>query len=75
MPTTIIHHPQERHTDARLKPEFSDADFKDSPPFLFGESFGNLAKERLDAATTLTYVDRGADVYFLLFESIELDRK
>ena len=37
----------------RLKPLFTDADFKEAPPLLFGESFGSLAKERLDAATAL----------------------
>ena len=51
----------------RLKPLFSDADFKDLPPSLLGESFGNLAKEQLNAATALkktTYVDRGKNRYF-----------
>ena len=27
----------------RLKPLFTDADFKEAPPLLFGESFGSLA--------------------------------
>ena len=29
----------------RLKPLFTDADFKEAPPLLFGENFGALAKE------------------------------
>jgi len=47
----------------RLKPLFTDADFKEASPLLFGESFGTLAKERLDAATALkktTFTGRGA---------------
>ena len=46
----------------RLKQLFSDGDFKEAAPFLFGESFGTVAKGRLDAATAIkktTYTDRG----------------
>ena len=49
--------------DAQLKPLFTDADFKEASLLLFRESFGTLAKERLDAATALkktTFTGRGA---------------
>ena len=48
----------------QLKPLFSDADFKDAAPFLFGENFGTVAKERMDVSTALkktTYTDRGGN--------------
>ena len=38
----------------QLKQLVKDADFKEAPPFLFGENFGTLAKERLEAAAALT---------------------
>ena len=37
----------------KLKQLASDADFKDSALYLFGENFGTLAKERLEAAEAL----------------------
>jgi len=37
----------------KLKWLFSYKDFKDAAPFLFGEKFGALAKERLEAAEVL----------------------
>ena len=40
--------------NSRLKGLVRDSDFKDAAPMLFGEHFGNLAKERLDAAAALT---------------------
>ena len=38
----------------QLKQLVEDVDFKEAPPFLFGENFGTLAKERLEAAAALT---------------------
>ena len=46
----------------KLKQLVSDADFKDSALYLFGENFGTLAKERLEAAEALkkeTSSDKG----------------
>ena len=37
----------------KLKQLFPDGDFKDAAPYLFGENFGALAKERLEAADAL----------------------
>ena len=37
----------------KLKQLFSDADFKDASPYLFGENFGTSAMERLEAAEVL----------------------
>ena len=37
----------------KLKHLFSHKDFKDAAPFLFGEKFGTLAKDRLEAAEVL----------------------
>ena len=37
----------------KLKQLFSHKDFKDVAPFLFGEKFGALAKDRLEAAEAL----------------------
>jgi len=37
----------------KLKQLFSGTDFKDAPPFLFGENFGVLAKECLEASEAL----------------------
>ena len=37
----------------RLKQLFPDIDFKDAAPYLFGENFGALSKERLEAAEAL----------------------
>ena len=31
-----------------------DVDFKKAPPFLFGENFGTLARERIEAVAALT---------------------
>ena len=47
----------------RLKPLFNDADFKDSAPYLFGDNFDSLAKQRLGMVTALkktAYIDRGS---------------
>ena len=38
----------------QLKQLVEDVDFKEAPPFLFGENFGTLAKERTEAAAALT---------------------
>ena len=38
----------------QLKQLVEDVDFKDAPPLLFGENFGTLAKERIEAAAALT---------------------
>ena len=38
----------------QLKQLVEDVDFKEAPPFLFGENFGTLAKERIEAAAALT---------------------
>ena len=46
----------------KLKQLVSDADFKDSAPYLFGENFGTLVKERLEAAEAVkkaTSSDKG----------------
>ena len=40
--------------NTRLKDLVRDPDFKDAAPMLFGEGFGTLAKERLEAATALS---------------------
>ena len=37
----------------KLKQLFPDGDFKDAAPYLFGENFGTMAKERLEAAEAL----------------------
>jgi len=47
----------------KLRQLFSGTDFKDAPPFLFGENFGMLAKERLEASEALrkfVSFDKGA---------------
>ena len=38
----------------QLKQLVEDVYFKEAPPFLFGENFGTLAKERIKAAAALT---------------------
>ena len=38
----------------QLKQLVEDVDFKEAPPFLFGENFGTLAKERIETAAALT---------------------
>ena len=46
----------------QLKQQFKDKDFKKAPPYLFGENFGLLARECLEAAAALkkeTYSDKG----------------
>jgi len=46
----------------KLKQLFKEEDFKNAAPFLFGESFGPLAKERLEAAAALkraTFTEKG----------------
>ena len=52
------HSMDRRHTlmmqlNPKLKQLFSHKDFKDAAPFLFGEKFGALAKDRLEAAEVL----------------------
>ena len=37
----------------KLKQLFPDSDFKDAAPYLFGENFGTMAKEHLEAAEAL----------------------
>ena len=37
----------------KLKQLFPDGDFRDAAPYLFGENFGRIAKERLEAAEAL----------------------
>ena len=37
----------------QLKCLINDDDFKDAPPYLFGESFASVAKEHLEAAAVL----------------------
>jgi len=38
----------------KLKGLMRDNDFKDAAPLLFGDNFGALAKERLEAAAALS---------------------
>ena len=37
-----------------MKQLVEDINFKEAPPFLIGENFGTLAKERIEAAAALT---------------------
>ena len=53
---TNYHHSMARRQALllQLNPKLvSDANFKDSAPYLFGENFGTLAKEYLEAAEAL----------------------
>ena len=40
----------------QLKQLLGDNDYKDAPPMLFGENFGSLARERIEAAAALTKI-------------------
>lgn len=42
-----------QHLNPQLKSLVQDADFTDAPPYLFGANFGELAKERLEAAALI----------------------
>ena len=41
-----------------LKELLRDKDFEESAPMLFGENFGSLAKERLEAAAETLSMDK-----------------
>ena len=53
------HHSTERrkallqHLNPLLKQLVEESDFKETPPMLFGEKFGVLAKQRIEAAAVL----------------------
>ena len=53
------HHSTERrkallqHLNPLLKQLVEESDFKEAPPMLFGENFGVLAKQRIEAAAAL----------------------
>ena len=42
-----------QHLNPQLKSLVQDADFTEAPPYLFGANFGELAKERLEAAALI----------------------
>ena len=42
-----------QHLNPQLKSLVQDADFTEAPPYLFGSNFGELAKERLEAAALI----------------------
>lgn len=42
-----------QHLNPQLKSLVQDADFTEAPPYLFGAKFGELAKERLEAAALI----------------------
>ena len=42
-----------QHLNPQLKSLVQDADFTEAPPYLFGTNFGELAKERLEAAALI----------------------
>ena len=42
-----------QYLNPQLKSLVQDADFADAPPYLFGAKFGELAKERLEAAALI----------------------
>ena len=42
-----------QHLNPKLKSLVQDADFAKAPPYLFGTNFGELAKERLEAAALI----------------------
>lgn len=42
-----------QHINLQLKSLVQDADFAEAPPYLFGTNFGELAKERLEAAALI----------------------
>jgi len=43
----------QQQLNPKLKSLIKDEDFRDAPPFLFGERFASVAKERLDTAPVL----------------------
>ena len=53
------HHSSERrkillqHLNPQLKQLVEESDFKEAPPMLFGENFGSVAKQRIEAAAAL----------------------
>ena len=55
----LQHHAVQHHQailqqlNPQLKSLIKDEDFADAPPYLFGERFASLAKERLEAALVL----------------------
>ena len=42
-----------QHLNPQLKSMVQDADFAEAPPYLFGTNFGELTKERLEAAALI----------------------
>ena len=42
-----------QHLNPQLKSLVQDTDFADAPPYLFGPKFGELAKERSEAAALI----------------------
>ena len=53
--------------NSKLKQLFPDGDFKNAAPYLFGENFGTLAKEHLEAAEALKktlILDRGQKGFY-----------
>jgi len=42
-----------QHCNPQSKKLMKDQDFKDSQPYLFGEDFGQTAKEKLESAAAL----------------------
>ena len=42
-----------QHLNPLLKQLIEESDFKDTPPMFFGENFGVLAKQRIEAAAAL----------------------
>ena len=51
----VVHRRQAilQQLNPQLKPPVKDEDFVDAPPYLFGEKFASMAKERLEAAAVL----------------------
>ena len=53
------HHSSERrkillqHLNPQLKQLVEESDFKEAPPILFGENFGSVAKQKIEAAAAL----------------------
>ena len=58
----------------KLKQLVSEADFKDAAPYLFGENFGKLAKERLEAAEALKKATSSDKGYHRGFQRSHLQR-
>ena len=53
-----------QHLNSQLKSLVQDADFAETPPYLFGTNFGELAKERLKAAALIQKVAQKAPQNF-----------